>query len=64
MDEQIEDLNKLPAQLESLKSKDCIKIFQEICDDSIWGFGVLGSTSLVPARKLHDYAEEIFSQQK
>ena len=61
MDDQIEDLNKLPTQLKSLKSKDCIQIFQEMCNDNIWGFGVLGSTSMVPARKLHNYTSEIFS---
>lgn len=61
MNDEIEDLNKLPSKLESLKSSDCIKVFQEMCNDDIWGFGVLGSTSLVPARKLNDYAAEIFS---
>ena len=61
MDEQIEDLNKLPAQLEALTIKDCLDVFQEMCNDDVWGFGALGSTSLVPARKLHSYASEIFN---
>ncbi len=60
MNDEIEDLNKLPAKLESLKAKDCVAVFREMCDDNIWGFGALGSTSLVPARKLSDYASEIF----
>ena len=61
MDDQIEDLNKLPKMLESLKSKDCIRVFQEMHSENIWGLGVLGSTSLVPARKLNSYAKEIFT---
>jgi predicted Zn-dependent peptidase len=61
MDDQIEDLNRLPQKLESLKSEDCIKVFQELRNDNIWGLGVLGSTSLVPARKLNGYAAEIFT---
>jgi predicted Zn-dependent peptidase len=58
---EIEDLNKMPAKLNSIKAKDCIAIFKELCDQNLWGLGVLGSTSLLPARKLHDYAAEIFS---
>ncbi len=62
MNGEIEDLNKLPAKLESLKAKDCIKVFQDICRDKVWGLGVLGSTSIVPARKLRDYASAIFEE--
>jgi predicted Zn-dependent peptidase len=62
MHDEIEDLNKLPSKLESLKAKDCVDVFREMCDDDIWGFAALGSTSLVPARKLSSYAEEIFSE--
>lgn len=62
MNDEIEDLNKLPAKLESLKAKDCVKVFQEMCADNVWGLGVLGSTSIVPARKLRDYASSIFNE--
>jgi predicted Zn-dependent peptidase len=62
MHDEIEDLNKLPAKIAALKAKECTAIFKEMCDDDIWGLGVLGSTSLVPARKLNDYAKEIFSK--
>jgi predicted Zn-dependent peptidase len=61
MNDEIEDLNKLPSKLESLKAKDLVAVFKEMCEDDIWGFGALGSVSLVPARKLSDYAAEIFS---
>jgi predicted Zn-dependent peptidase len=64
MNDEIEDLNKLPTKLESLKAIDCADVFREMCDDSIWGIGVLGSTSLVPARKLNDYAAEIFASKE
>ena len=61
MNDEIEDLNKLPKKLQALTVNDCVTVFQEMCQDNIWGVGVLGSTSLVPARKLHGYANEIFT---
>ena len=64
MNDDIEDLNKLPKKLQALTVDDCIRVFREMCDDDIWGIGVLGSTSLVPARKLHAYAGDIFSDDK
>lgn len=60
MNDEIENLTKLGTKLKSLKKTDCIKLFQELCSDSSWGIGVLGATSMVPARKLHAYAGEIF----
>jgi predicted Zn-dependent peptidase len=62
IEDEIEDMNKIPALIERVSPEDCIKVFQKLCSDSRWGLGVLGSTSLVPARKLHDYANEIFEQ--
>ena len=60
MNDEVDDLNKLTKKLKSLKSSDCVKVFREMCETGTWGVGVLGSTSLVPARKLHFYASEIF----
>jgi predicted Zn-dependent peptidase len=64
MDDFYEDLNKLPKELEKLKASDCVSLFQEILSENIWGLGVLGATSLVPARKLNDYSAEIFTLEK
>ncbi len=64
MNDEVDDMNRLTSKLKNLKSKECIKVFQEICQENIWGIGVLGSTSLVPARKLHSYAAEIFLNEK
>ena len=61
MDDSIDDLNKLTKKLQSLQIPDCVELFKGICKENIWGVGVLGSTSLVPARKLHSYAAEIFT---
>lgn len=61
MNDEIEDMNKLSVKLQSLKPKDCISLFQEMCKDNTWGIGALGSTSMVPARKLQSYAAEIFA---
>jgi predicted Zn-dependent peptidase len=60
MNDEIDDLNKLPARLKSVTANKCKKVFKELCDEGVWGMGLLGSTSLVPARKLSDYASEIF----
>lgn len=62
MNDEIEDLNKISVRLGSIKIQDCIQVFQELCSEDLWGIGVLGSTSLVPARKLHGYASEIFKK--
>jgi predicted Zn-dependent peptidase len=64
MEDKYEDMNKLATELEKIKAKDCIELFQEIIRDSTWGLGALGSTSLVPARKLNDYAKEIFAKEE
>ncbi len=50
--------------LESVSIEDTVSIFREVIDSGVWGLGALGSTSLVPARKLHDYAAEIFDNPK
>ena len=63
MNDDFEDLNKLPRELQKLKSKDCVELFQEILSKGTWGLGALGSTSLVPARKLYQYAAEIFESE-
>ena len=60
MFDEVEDLNKLIKTLESITVDECVSVFKEMCDENMWGLGVLGSTSLVPARKLYSYAEEIF----
>lgn len=60
MNDEFDDLNKLPTRLKNVTSSKCKKLFKEICDEGIWGMGLLGSTSLVPARKLNQYASEIF----
>lgn len=59
---EIIDLNKWSSRIESLSRAQCIKVFQQLIDSESWGLGVLGATSLVPARKLHAYAREIFAQ--
>ena len=53
-------MNRLTTKLKKLTPQDCIKTFQELIGDTIWGMGVLGATSKVPAAKLHGYAGEIF----
>jgi len=60
MDDQIDNMNRLTTKLKKLAPEDCIKSFKEIVEDNIWGIGVLGATSKVPANKLHNYAAEIF----
>jgi len=60
MNGEIEDLNKISRKLNALKPEQCIELFREMCDENTWGLGVLGSTSLVPARKLNSYIAEIF----
>ena len=60
MKDEVEDLTKLATTIKRIHKKECITLFQELCDAQCWGMGVLGATSLVPARKLHAYASEIF----
>ncbi len=60
INDEIFDLNKQPAELKKLTAKFCASTFKELCDDNTWGLGVLGAVSVLPARKLHDYASEIF----
>ena len=58
---EVHDLNKYTREIESLKPQDCVDAFRKLCDAGLWGVGVLGSTSMVPARNLRDYAAEIFA---
>ncbi|MFT4532247.1 MAG: putative Zn-dependent peptidase [Candidatus Saccharimonadales bacterium] len=60
LNDEVHDLNKLPSKLKNLTANQCIKVFTELIDNSVWGIGMLGSTSKIPATKLHDYAAEIF----
>lgn len=57
----VPDLNRRTRQLEKITSKEASALFKELCDANSWGIGGLGSISLVPARKLHSYASEIFA---
>ncbi len=59
--EEVHDLNKYTREIESLAAQDCIDAFRLLCDANIWGVGVLGSTSKVPAGVLRGYAAEIFA---
>ena len=61
MEDTYEDMNKLAKEIQKLKAKDCVALFQEMISEATWGLGALGGTSLVPARKLNGYAAEIFS---
>lgn len=56
----VEDLNKLPRTLKAVTPARCIRVFRKICEHNAWGIGVLGSTSLIPARRLYDYTAEVF----
>lgn len=60
--DEVEDMNKITALIDKVTPNDCIDVFQMLCKDARWGLGVLGSTSLVPARKLYDYISEIFEE--
>ncbi len=57
------EINKLTQTLKSVTPARCIRVFNEIIDANAWALGVLGSTSVKPAGKLHDYASEIFTQE-
>ena len=63
MNDEIEDVNKIAQKIRKIKKHDCVKLFRELTTDSSWGIGVLGATSLVPARKLQAYAAEIFTSE-
>lgn len=56
----VEDLNALPKLLKKITKKQCMALFNELIDEDCWGLGLLGSTSVVPARKLKKYLSEIF----
>ncbi len=62
VDDQIINLNRLPALINGVSKKQCIELFQEIIADQTWGLGVLGSISTVPARKLRGYIQEVFDK--
>jgi len=62
MDDEVDNMNRLTTKLKNLTPQDCLRTFKELVDDNIWGIGVLGATSKVPATKLHGYAAEIFSK--
>ncbi len=56
-------VNRLVSIIESITKEQARKLMVEMCDAKLWGLGALGSTSLVPARKLHGYAAEIFTKE-
>ena len=58
--EETANVNRQVSLLESITKEQVQKIMAEMCKAKLWGLGALGSTSLVPARKLHGYASEIF----
>jgi predicted Zn-dependent peptidase len=62
MDDEVDNLNRVTTKLKQLKKQECVEVFRALCSNEIWGLGVLGSTSLVPARKLHGYASELFEK--
>lgn len=57
------NVNRQVSMIETITREQIQKLMAEMCDAKLWGLGVLGSTSLVPARKLHGYAAEIFSKE-
>jgi len=59
--DEVRDLNLLTSRLKRMKPQQCIETFQDVCRRGVWGMGVLGSTSMVPAKKLHSYVDEIFT---
>ncbi len=56
----IENLNRLPQLIKQVTIKQSLDLFQELVKENTWGLGVLGSISLVPARKLQNYIDEVF----
>jgi predicted Zn-dependent peptidase len=62
IDDTVDNLNLLPQITKRISKKVCIDLVQELLASNTWGMGVLGSTSLVPARKLRKYIEEVFEQ--
>ena len=56
----IENLNLLPKRMKQVDKKMCIELLSEMIKANNWGLGVLGSTSLIPARKLQSYVAELF----
>ena len=58
------NLNRWTAQIKSMSAKYCLDTFNNMVDNDCWGVGVLGSTSLVPARKLNSYIAEVFGSEK
>lgn len=62
VDDTVENLNSLPQLTKRITKKQCIELFAEVINARTWGVGVLGSTSLVPARKLRSYLAEVFEE--
>jgi len=62
VDDEIENLNKLPQLIRSVSKKQCASLFQEMIGANTWGLGLLGSVSKDPAIKLRGYLSEIFSE--
>lgn len=61
-DDEVFLINRDAQIIKSITAKHLQKLFQELCEADLWSLGVLGSTSLVPARRLHNYASQIFTQ--
>jgi predicted Zn-dependent peptidase len=59
VDGSVEDLNKLPQIIKSVKLDLCINVMKEMLNEGKWGIGVLGSVSQAPARKLQSYITEV-----
>lgn len=64
VDDYVVNLNRLPLLTKQVTKKQCIDTFNEVLSDETWGLGALGSISLVPARKLEGYIEELFTGDK
>ncbi len=64
VDDSIDDLNALPRLIKSAQKKRCLKLFNQMLEEQTWGLGLLGSVSLVPARKLQSYLDAIFDEVK
>ena len=64
VDDEVVNLNRLPQITKRVNKKLCIDLFKEMLANNTWGLGVLGSISLVPARKLEGYLQDLFTEAK
>jgi len=60
-DDLVFDLNNISKQLESVRPEKVHALFKEFATAELWAVGLLGQTSLVPARKLQRYLSDIFA---